>query len=102
MERYLLPIFLVNWLLVIVDAAFGYHLAPLMVQRTGGAAGTVKGLRRLLAAMVALYMFFSCLAYFRGHTVFLLVVTGLLLLDLGGQFYLRWRFRRKGGDDGNR
>ena len=40
----------------------------------------------LLAVAVAVYMFFNCLAYNRQNAVFLLIVTGIILVDIIGQF----------------
>ena len=41
-------------------------------------------------------MFFNCLAYFRQDVLMAIII--LILLDLGGQLYVRYRARRRGGD----
>jgi len=98
METYLLPVFAVNFLLILVDASVGYHLAPLLFRASGGEPETaeagVGNVRRLLTGVVTLYMFFNCLAYFRHNGPLLLIVTALILLDLGGQLYVRHRSRQ--------
>ncbi len=97
MERYLIAIFVGNFLLVLVDASLGYHLAPRLI-RPGAtdpetAARLTGGLRRLLSCVVALYMFFNCFAYFQGNSVLILVVGGIILLDIAVQLAVRWRIR---------
>lgn len=95
LEQYKLQIFLVNWGLVIVDAALGYRLAPLLVRKVetddsdAGPAMTVENIRRLLAFVVALYMFFNCLAYFRDKMGLLAVVSCIVVLDIAFQLLLR-------------
>lgn len=103
MDPYLLHIFIANFLLVLVDATMGYHLAPLLARR--GAEdeeeadwGTLR-IRRLLSWVVALYAFFNCYAYFRGNAVFLLVVSALILLDITAQVVVRRKLRKRSGDD---
>jgi len=49
--------------------------------------------------VVALYMFFNCLGYFQGRTVCLLAVSGLLLVDLALQLWLRRKRRGLGSVD---
>ncbi len=98
MERYLIAIFVANFLLVIVDATLGYHLAPRLVRPGATDPDTVErlagGLRRLLTCVVALYMFFNCFAYFRMSVVLILVVTGVILVDIAVQLGMR---RKLGG-----
>lgn len=95
LEQYKLHIFLLNWGLVIVDAALGYRIAPLLVQRgenaDAGPAMTAESIRRLLTFVVALYMFFNCLAYFRGMMLLLAIVSGVVLLDIAFQLIIRWK-----------
>lgn len=97
MESLLLPLFIANILLVLVDASVGYHLAPLLFQAAGGdpadAESGVGGVRKLLTGVVLLYMFFNCFAFFRYNGPLLLLVTVLVLFDLGGQLYIRHRSR---------
>jgi hypothetical protein len=101
MDRYLLPLFIANGVLVLVDASLGYHVAPLLVRRQTAASGeeplSAAGVRRLLAVMVALYMFLSCLAYFHGHGLFLLVITGIVVVDIIAQLVIRWRLGKHTG-----
>lgn len=99
-EQYKLQIFLLNWGLVIVDAALGYRIAPLLVRKSGveevgdGPTRTAESIRRLLAFVVALYMFFNCLAYFRDKMGLLAIVSCVVLLDIVFQLVLRWKMGR--------
>ncbi len=97
MERHLIAIFVVNFLLVLVDATLGYHLAPRLIRPGATDPETVVrlagGLRRLLSCVVALYMFFNCFAYFQGNFVLILVVGGVILLDIAVQLAVRWKMR---------
>ncbi len=90
-----------NTVLILVDAAIGYHLAPLLMhgenQDGEVAEVAVQGVRRLLSLMVALYMFFTCLAYARQQQTFLSVVTCIVLLDIAIQLILRRRYRSNSG-----
>jgi hypothetical protein len=95
MERYILHIFIVNWVLVIADAVLGYHVAPLLTGMRDGASETGGQLiRRLLPAVVALYMFFNCLAYFRENLLLLLLVSGIVFVDIAFQLVVRWKIGR--------
>lgn len=100
LEQYKLQIFLLNWGLVIVDAALGYRMAPLLVRKVEdddvdvGPAMTAASIRRLLAFVVALYMFFNCLAYFRDKMGLLAIVSCIVILDIVFQLVLRWRMGR--------
>lgn len=96
MERYILHIFLLNWLLVIADAAMGYHVAPLLVRmRDASIEGGTIMVRRLLCFVVALYMFFNCLAYFRGNVLLLLLVSGIVIFDIVFQSVVKWKISRR-------
>lgn len=103
MHDLLLPIFIINMVLVLVDASLGFHLAPVLFRASAGNPETseagIRSLRLLLTGVVALYMFFNCLAYFRNNAPLLLVVTVLILFDLGGQLYIRYRSRSHQGED---
>jgi len=44
-------------------------------------------------------MFFNCLWYFQGRTIYLLAVSGLLLVDMALQLWLRLKRRGLGPDD---
>jgi predicted membrane channel-forming protein YqfA (hemolysin III family) len=99
MDTLLLPFFIVNLALILVDASVGYYLAPVLFRASGGepeaAVNGARTIRYLLTGVVALYMFFNCLAFFRHNAPLLLVVTGLILFDLGGQLYIRYRTRQR-------
>ena len=91
MEPYHLPIFIFNILIVLVDAALGYHFAPRLLAGMGEPEQVEAGVRtthRLLPAIVALYMFFNCMGYFQGRSVYLLAVSGLILVDMVLQLLL--------------
>lgn len=97
----LLSFFVLNTLLVLLDASLGYHLAPRLLRMADPdepeqLETAVRAVRSMLTLLVTLYMFFNCLAYFRGNSVLLLVVTTLVVFDLGGQLYLRRRSDRTG------
>lgn len=99
----LLAAFSLNIVLILLDASLGYHLAPQLLRLTppsedSDPAAVVRSIRRLLNGVVALYMFFNCLAYFRQDNALMAIVSVLILLDLGGQLYVRYRARRRGGD----
>ncbi|MSM40944.1 MAG: hypothetical protein GJT30_15115 [Geobacter sp.] len=98
LEPYLLQLFILNWLLIIVDAAIGYLVSPLLARfgavDTEPSPRTVQMIRRLLTLMVTLYMFFNCLAFFRGNNILLVIITGVVLLDIVTQLVLRYRMNR--------
>jgi hypothetical protein len=101
MDFPLLALFLLNMVMILVDASVGYHMAPKIMEAINdledGEAG-VRTTRKLLSAVVALYMFFNCTGYFQGRLSYLLTVCGLIVFDLALQFYL-FRRRRTAGDD---
>ncbi len=111
MERYLIPLFIANTLLTIVDASVGYRVVPHLLARRFEAAHDgddevddpaaparrAQAVRRLLAGMVAMYMFCSCYAYTRREPLILAIITGILLLDITIQGFLYLR-RRRGGE----
>jgi len=91
-EQYHLPIFIINTVMVLVDTAIGYHLAPRLLagmDEPEAVEAGVRTTRGLLPAIVALYMFFNCLGYFQGRTAYLLSVSGLVLVDLVLQLWMR-------------
>jgi hypothetical protein len=98
MNNLLLSFFVINLILVLLDASVGYYLAPTLFRAGGGEPETaesgIKSIRILLSGVVALYMFFNCLAYFRQNMALLYIVTALILLDLGGQLYIRYRSKQ--------
>lgn len=93
-------LFSLNIVLILVDAGLGYFVAPLMLRKVEGgeadstAMATVS-VRRLLSVIVAFYMFFNCLAYFKVNTVLLLIVTGVVVFDIVFQLVVRRKLRRK-------
>ncbi|MFA7060403.1 MAG: hypothetical protein WC156_06245 [Pedobacter sp.] len=96
MEQYHLPIFMFNILMVLADAALGYYFAPRLLAGMGEPEAVEAGIRttrRLLPVIVALYMFFNCLGYFQGRSVYLLSVGGLILVDMALQLLLRRKRR---------
>lgn len=102
-ESILLMAFSLNIVLILLDASLGYHLAPHLLRlapqsEDSDPAAVVRSIRRLLTGVVTLYMFFNCLAYFRQDAILMAIVSVLILLDLGGQLYVRYRARRRGGD----
>ena len=102
MEQYHLPIFIINTLMVLVDTALGYHLAPRLLAGMDEPEAVETGVRTtrgLLPAVVALYMFVNCLGYFQGRTVYLLAVSSLVLLDMVLQLWLRRKRQAMGPDE---
>lgn len=99
-ETVMLPVFILNTVLILLDASLGYHLAPHLLRiapqdEEREPLAFIRGIRRMLTGVVILYMFFNCLAYFRHNTALLMLVTALIVLDLGGQLYVRFRSRRQ-------
>ena len=101
MEHYLLHLFIVNSLLAIVDASVGYRVVPLVLVRRldedddpDAPERMTASVRRMLACMVALYMFCTCYAYTRREPLFLVIVTAVLLLDIVVQGVLFIKYRR--------
>lgn len=97
----LIPIlFAINILLILVDAGLGYFVAPLMLRKMeDGEADTREtatvSVRRLLSMVVAFYMFFNCLAYFKSNTILLLIVTGVVVFDIVFQLIVRRKLHRR-------
>lgn len=89
MDPYLPIFFICNIVLTFIDATIGYHAAPTLALLGGNDAAdterAVRGVRKLLAAVVALYMFFNCLAFYNHRPLLLLVVTGVIVLDILAQ-----------------
>lgn len=97
----LLSLFILNLLLVLLDASLAYHLAPRLLRMPDledpeQREAAIRSIRGMLTLLVVLYMFFNCLGYFRGNSGLLLIVTTMIVFDLSGQFYLRRRSGRKG------
>jgi len=102
-EQYHLFIFVVNTLMVLVVTALGYFFAPVLMSGMGEPESVEAGVRTtrgLLPVVVALYMFFNCLGYFQGRSMYLLSVSGLVLFDLTLQLYMRRkRLGRRSDED---
>ena len=101
-DKLLLIIFVLNTLLVLLDATVGYHLAPGLLNKavtndSEVREAALKTIRRMLSGLVALYMFFNCLGYFGGNSLLLMIVAGMIAVDLGVQVYL-CRSSGKNGD----
>ena len=97
MDAYLPYLFISNIFLTFIDATIGYHAAPTLA-RLGAAdeAGiewAIQGVRKLLAGVVALYMFFNCLAFFNQKSLLLLVVTSVGVLDIVCQLMVSRKLR---------
>ena len=96
-------LFVVNILLVLADASLGYRCAPRLLRLVGHrfesddpeeALHAVRSVRRMLTGVVSLYMFFNCLAFYHGDLVYLLLVTGFILLDIILVLYFAYLYRR--------
>ena len=91
-------LFVVNLVLTIVDAAVGYHVAPLLLSRQAadddGSPLSVAEVRRLLAVMGGLYMFGNCLARYGERPLLLLLVLVAVVLDIVVQLLIRGRLKR--------
>ncbi len=98
MKSSLTLIFVLNVVLVLCDACIGYNLAPLLGRRGAGddeeAERTTRSMRNFLSVVVAVYVFLDCLAYSRQNQVFLLIVTGIIVVDMVGQVVVRHKLRR--------
>ncbi|MBU5636857.1 hypothetical protein KOM00_08930 [Geomonas sp. Red69] len=84
--------FVANIFLTFIDATIGYHAAPALAALVGSDAEegevSARGIRRLLSFVVALYMFFNCLAYFDRTTWLLYFTTAVLLVDITAQLVI--------------
>lgn len=99
-EILLLLLFIFNILMILVDASVGYYLTPkLFPPQTvvddedefdePAKPAAPRTIRWMLTGVVALYMFFNCLAFFRKDLPLIIVVSALILLDLIGQLYVK-------------
>ncbi|WP_243370313.1 hypothetical protein [Geotalea sp. SG265] len=98
-DAYLPYILALNILLTILDATIGYHAAPSLV-RTGAAdeesrAAAAKTIRSMLALVVALYSFFSCLAFSRQNLPLLLILTAVIVVDMVAQVILLRKMKNR-------
>jgi hypothetical protein len=98
MENYLPAIFILNFALVLCDASIGFFIVPHLIRRETldeeGARKAARSTPALLAVAVAVYMFFNCLAYNRQNAAFLLIVTGIILVDIIGQSLVCRKIRK--------
>lgn len=93
-------IFVANIFLIFIDATIGYHAAPSITMLAGADSageGPVRGVRRLLAWVVALYMFFNCLAFFGQRWWLLYFTTAVLAVDVTAQLIIVRRMMNKRG-----
>ena len=92
MDLHLPYIFVANIFLTFVDATIGYYAAPAITRLGGGdetdAEWAVRGVRKLLAGVVALYMFFNCLAFFDHKPWLLYFVSAVLAVDIVAQLII--------------
>lgn len=94
-------IFVANIFLIFIDATVGYHAAPSIAMLAGGGGqadeGPVRGVRKLLGWVVALYMFFNCLAFFGERWWLLYFTAAVLAVDVAAQLLIvRKMMNRKG------
>lgn len=99
MDLYFPYIFISNILLTLADATIGYHAAPSLV-RLGAtdeesSVQALNGVRTLLTGVVAIYMFCNCLAFFNRQQLFLLAVTGIIVLDIVAQLVVIGKMRSR-------
>lgn len=99
MDAYLPYIFISNIMLTFIDATLGYHAAPTLARLgasdEAGAEWATRGVRKLLAAVVALYMYFNCLAFFDQKPLLLLIVTGVIVVDIVAQLMVSGKIRSR-------
>lgn len=99
MKIYLELVFFGNIFLVFIDATIGYYAAPILARLgtrdEAGIEWAVKGVRKLLAGVVALYMFFNCFAFFNGKPLLLLIVTSVVVLDIVCQLAVSRKLRER-------
>lgn len=102
MDKFLLPLFIINLLLIITDAAVGYHAAPALMRHFTPDEETAEHstacMRGMLGLVVALYMFFNCYGYYQGGGGILLAVAGVVLADMVAQIALRKRVDQRSGE----
>lgn len=99
----ILPLFLLNIPVILLNASLGWFMAPRLVSAVEDpeiAGAGIRGVRKLLPGIVALYMFFNCLGYFQERLSYLLAVSGLVLADLALQLVLRRRTAGNSSDSG--
>ena len=98
-QELLLLFFILNWLLIISDASLGYFVLPLLLRSkpgdSSGGGTVVGGMRRLLTAMVGLYMLVNCYAYYWQYSALLYIVMAIVALDIIVQLMVRQRRLRQ-------
>ncbi len=98
MKTYFTFIFILNVILALADVSLGYNLAPLLGRRgavdDADSERKTRGMRKFLSIIVAVYVLLDCLAYSRQSLVFLIAVTGIIVLDMVGQLVIRRKLRR--------
>lgn len=99
-DPYLPHIFAFNILLTIIDATIGYHAAPILVRAAAvneeALESAAKTIRTMLALVVALYSFFSCLAFYRQKPLLLLIVTAVIVADIVAQIIVSRKMKNRG------
>lgn len=99
MDQYLPYILSLNLTLTIIDAAVGYHAAPLLMHAGEAdeetAADMTKSIRAMLALVVTLYSFFSCFAFYRQKPVMLVVLTAIIIADILAQTAISRRIKTR-------
>lgn len=97
MDAYLPFVFICNIFLTFLDATIGYYAAPTLARigasDEAGVEWATQGVRKLLAGVVALYMFFNCMAYFNQKTLLLMIVTSVIVLDIVCQMAVSRKLR---------
>lgn len=100
MDQFLLPLFIVNCLMILVDASLGYHFTPQLlsgIENNEAMESGIKTTRQLLSVVVTIYMFFNCFGYFQRRPSYLFAVSGLIVMDLAIQYFMHRK--RRGTDD---
>lgn len=99
MDAYLLHIFISNIFLTMIDTTIGYYSAPALARLgqndEAETEWAIRGVRKLLAGVVAIYMFFNCLAYFGQKPLLILIVTSVILLDIVAQLVVGRKIRNQ-------
>lgn len=94
-------VFAANIFLTFIDATIGYYAAPALAALVGNdeevGEGAVRGIRRLLAVVVALYAFFNCLAYFDRISWLSYSISGVLAVDITAQLVIYRKVTRSRG-----
>ncbi len=96
-DPFLPYIFTLNIFLTIIDAAVGYHAAPMLIKITASdeeaSAQMTKSIRSMLAVVVGFYSFFSCLAYYQQKPLLLVIITAIIIVDIVAQILISRRMK---------